>query len=145
MKAFFIFILTASQVFASTFTGKFIGLGQATMHPKEKVRSCKEIYFQIQQTEKVFHVTSAGYKCQDLQAEFPEFSLAIDGQKLMSDSTQVGTITDSEITLFKEDKDEDFTYTMQLTKTQDGLHFEENWTEAGKPAMTVEGQMKSVE
>ena len=111
------------------------------MHPKEKVRTCTNIYFQIEQTEKQLHVIAAGYQCQDLEAEFPEFTMDIDGDKLVSGGTQTGTITDSEITLFTENADEDFTYKLQLLKVNDTIQFLENWTDGGSPALTVEGTM----
>lgn len=133
--------LMPRQVFAN-FTGTFAGHGQATMHPKEKVRSCTNIYFQIEQTDTQLHVIAAGYQCQDLEAEFPEFTMDIKGDQLVSDGGAVGTITESEITLYTENVDEDFTYKMQLLKVNDTIQFLENWTDGGTPALTVQGTMK---
>jgi len=124
------------------FSGDFVGKGKATMHPKEKVRNCSEIYFQIRQAEKTLHVVSGGYKCEDLEAEFPAFSVDVVGDKLMSDGVQVGSVTATQFTLHTENADEDFTYTLQLTKTESGIHFQEDWPDGGQPALTVEGALK---
>lgn len=126
----------------ASFTGTFTGQGKATMHPSGKVRNCTHIYFQIEQTEKQLHVLAAGYECQDLQAEFPEFKMKIEGGKLFSGTVQTGTITESELTLFTFDAEEEFTYDMQLIKRDNKIQFLERWTEGLKPALTVEGSLR---
>lgn len=141
MNKFILVALLLPITAVASFNGSISGSGTATMHPKEKVRQCSQIFMQIKQDASKLHVIAGGYICEDMQASFPDFTLDIVDQKLVSEGTEVGTITDNEITLHKEDTEEDFTYKLLLKKENGSVLFEEQWTDGGQPALTVEGHL----
>ena len=139
----FLFICFPFQAFAS-FSGNYSGKGQAVSHPQEKVRACSQIFLSMKTVNKTLSVLQGGYSCGDMQASYPSFSLQIVGTKLVSEGTVVGTYSDSEIDLYKEDKSEGYTFHLQLKKSANTIAYREDWTDGGKPALTILGPLKLV-
>ncbi len=128
------------QAFAS-FSGNYSGKGQAISHPQEKVRFCSQIFIGMKTANETLTVLQGGYSCGDMEASYPNFTLQIVGAKLVSDGVVVGTYSDSEIDLYKQDKAEGYTFHLRLTKKAKTIVYQEDWTDGGKPALTVKGNL----
>ena len=122
------------------FTGQFSGPG-AAITPRRS-RECREIFMDIQQTEKQLILRDAGYICEDMQASFDPFVMEIKAGRLIWQGADVGFITPDVLDLNYEDQDEGFTYHLTLKKLGPEIHYFEEWISEGQKALTVEGILK---
>lgn len=121
-------------------TGLFVGTGRAVMHSSGKTRTCGEISLQMTQAPSSFRMLHGGYRCEDLSASYPDFTLEIRNGTLYSENVAVGAIHENSMTLSKVDKEDGSTFRLHLEKVPPNrLRYVEEWTENGRPALTVEG------
>jgi hypothetical protein len=79
-------------------------------------------------------------RCEDLSAGYPDFTLEIRNGTLYSENVAVGAINENSMTLAKVDKEDGSTFRLHLEKVPPNrLRYVEEWTENGRPALTVEG------
>ncbi len=138
MKNLALILFLPIQTFAS-FNGAYSGPGQSIKHPQEKVRKCSEVFLRIKQDAQSFRVIEGGYKCEDLQAAYPDFTLEIKNGKLISDHIEVGNISENEMNLYKSDKQEGYSFHLRLQKKSQQLIYQEDWTDNTHPALTIKG------
>ena len=136
---FSLFLMFPAQ---ASLTGSFSGAGSSLMHKSGNVRKCSNIFFTIKNTAETFELLEGGYACEDLQASLSPFVLKIKEGKIFSDGQEVGTISDHNLNLLYSDIAEGFTYHWQLEEKSGEIQYLEEWSEAGKPALTIKGLLK---
>lgn len=128
---------------AFAFEGKLNGPGSAYMHTSQKQRQCSEIFLNLSKSPTHFSILDGGYICEDMQASFPASRFEIRGSELFYHNQLAGSISDEKITLFVDNKEENFTYSLNLEKNGSSVSFIETWTENQKPALTIHGLLRS--
>lgn len=124
-----------------TFAGRYQGSGTSLMHRSGTVRPCTEIFLHFRRDSTGVALLEGGYSCEDLQASFPAFTLAVRDGQLYDGTTRVGTFTETRLELRHEDREEDFTYHWLLEIKDGKLSYLEEWTDAGAPALTIRGTL----
>jgi hypothetical protein len=141
MKALFLALLLPLTASAAIFEGKFTGTGVAVMREKRK---CSEIFLQFERAPTQLKTLEGGYNCEDLDASFDPFTLDVKDGQIFSNGKAVGTLTDSLLDLFYDDKAEGFTYHWRLELKGGALDYREEWVSGGKTELTVTGTLKAI-
>jgi hypothetical protein len=148
MKLFlllFLLLLLVPFTAQAGFQGRFSGTGTSLMHKSGNRRPCEEIFLNFQRGEKELKILEGGYRCGNVQATFDPFILVIRNGRIFADGVDVGTFSENRLDLFFANREEDFTYHWLLEFKGEELSYLEEWTDGGKPALTVQGNLKTVQ
>lgn len=138
MKVLLVALLFPVISFANT-SGVWSGKGRIT--EPHKTTPCQEVFMKLLEDEKHFYLTSAGYSCSGLNAEYP-YSVfkKVDGQ-LVHQGKVVGHYTDDKFFLEKPDEG----FELLLKRYKDQLIFVESWFFSENDFFIVSGFLDSVD
>lgn len=112
------------------------GTGTAVF-PGRNTYPCTNVMMNFEITKEKFKLRDGGYDCSPLVATYDYFTLDIKDGKLLDHGTEVGTISEKEITLRKLDPVDDSEFYLSLRFTEEGLTYKETWKESGNEALVI--------
>lgn len=129
------FLLALVSVVAHSIgTGQFHGQGQAFYNGR-KIK-CDFIEIRFIELESQFILRGGGYKCGDIQAEYPYSSFKKMNGRLYFENQFVGTIDQDNVSLFFEE------FKLKLNKHGENLSYHEHWKDADDELLIV-GTLKA--
>ncbi|MGZ3692719.1 MAG: hypothetical protein ACXWQO_00495 [Bdellovibrionota bacterium] len=129
---------------AANFEGRYQGPGQSISHKSGLKRACAEIFLNFQRKTGEVKILEGGYRCENLQASFDPFTMEVRDGKVYIEGEELGTFSENKLEIFFANKAEDFTYHWLLENSESGMSYLEEWTDGGKPALTVRGNLKAM-
>lgn len=126
------------------FNGNFSGKGIAAFS-SGRTYNCQEIFLSLATTPYMFRLKDGGYRCGDLlHASFDPFRMNVKEGKLFDGSDELGTIDTNGLQYEIFDPEDGSTYSLTLTKENNGLRYHEEWHDGEKIALKINGYLTPV-
>ncbi len=133
MKAI-LFLSTLILSFNSySFSGKWEGVGEFKTHKSNG--ECSNIYLSLRVKNQKLYILEGGYSCDFINAEYPPSVFNIDGNNLLYKGRRVGKITNSQLTLSKEE------FRLRLEKEGSQLIYKEIWQD-NRSYLKIKGELE---
>lgn len=107
------------------FNGRWVGKGYYYTHKSEG--PCREVFFELSETQDSFNIVTGGYTCSLVSAEYPESSFEKKGNDIFYNGEKVGEKSDNEINISYYDG----IYRLQLILEDNKIIFKEVWEDNG--------------